>query len=36
MGLCDAVVSGGVDSLCAFTVAGFSALESVSACAATR
>jgi 3-oxoacyl-[acyl-carrier-protein] synthase-1 len=27
----DAVVSGGVDSLCAFTVAGFSALESVSA-----
>jgi len=31
MGLCDAVVCGGVDSLCAFTVAGFSALESVSA-----
>ena len=31
MGLCDAVVAGGVDSLCAFTVAGFSALESVSA-----
>lgn len=31
MGLCDAVVTGGVDSLCAFTVAGFSALESVSA-----
>lgn len=31
MGLCDAVVSGGVDTLCAFTVAGFSALESVSA-----
>lgn len=30
MGLCDAVVCGGVDSLCAFTVAGFSALESVS------
>ncbi|HEY0061242.1 MAG TPA: beta-ketoacyl-ACP synthase [Telluria sp.] len=30
MGLCDAVVTGGVDSLCAFTVAGFSALESVS------
>ncbi|MBI3285466.1 MAG: beta-ketoacyl-ACP synthase [Burkholderiales bacterium] len=31
MGLCDAVLSGGVDTLCAFTVAGFSALESVSA-----
>jgi len=31
MGLCDAVLCGGVDSLCAFTVAGFSALESVSA-----
>jgi 3-oxoacyl-[acyl-carrier-protein] synthase-1 len=30
-GLCDAVVAGGADSLCAFTVAGFSALESVSA-----
>jgi 3-oxoacyl-[acyl-carrier-protein] synthase-1 len=30
MGLCDAVVCGGVDSMCAFTVAGFSALESVS------
>ncbi|HEY5801662.1 MAG TPA: beta-ketoacyl-ACP synthase [Burkholderiaceae bacterium] len=30
MGLCDAVIAGGVDSLCAFTVAGFSALESVS------
>ncbi|MFC3107950.1 beta-ketoacyl-ACP synthase [Undibacterium arcticum] len=30
MGVCDAVVTGGVDSLCAFTVAGFSALESVS------
>lgn len=30
-GLCDAVVTGGVDTLCAFTVAGFSALESVSA-----
>lgn len=30
MGLCDAVVTGGVDSLCAFTVAGFTALESVS------
>ncbi len=31
MGLCDAVLTGGVDSLCAFTVAGFSALDSVSA-----
>ena len=31
MGLCDAVVAGGVDTLCGFTVAGFSALESVSA-----
>jgi 3-oxoacyl-[acyl-carrier-protein] synthase-1 len=31
MGLCDAVICGGVDSMCAFTVAGFSALESVSA-----
>jgi 3-oxoacyl-[acyl-carrier-protein] synthase-1 len=31
MGLCDAVLTGGVDSLCAFTVAGFAALESVSA-----
>ncbi|NGZ84063.1 beta-ketoacyl-ACP synthase [Duganella aceris] len=31
MGLCDAVISGGVDSLCTFTVAGFAALESVSA-----
>lgn len=30
MGLCDAVICGGVDTLCAFTVAGFSALESVS------
>jgi 3-oxoacyl-[acyl-carrier-protein] synthase-1 len=30
MGICDAVVCGGVDSLCAFTVAGFTALESVS------
>lgn len=30
MGLCDAVVAGGVDTLCGFTVAGFSALESVS------
>ncbi|GAC1320649.1 MAG: beta-ketoacyl-[acyl-carrier-protein] synthase family protein [Collimonas sp.] len=31
MGLCDAVLTGGVDSLCGFTVAGFAALESVSA-----
>ena len=31
MGLCDAVLTGGVDALCAFTVAGFGALESVSA-----
>jgi 3-oxoacyl-[acyl-carrier-protein] synthase-1 len=31
MDLVDAVVTGGVDTLCAFTVAGFSALESVSA-----
>ncbi|GLR15047.1 beta-ketoacyl-[acyl-carrier-protein] synthase II [Chitinimonas prasina] len=31
MGACDAVIVGGVDMLCAFTVAGFSALESVSA-----
>jgi len=31
MGACDAVVAGGVDTLCSFTVAGFSALESVSA-----
>jgi 3-oxoacyl-[acyl-carrier-protein] synthase-1 len=31
MGICDAALTGGVDSLCAFTVAGFSALESVSA-----
>ena len=30
MGLCDAVISGGADSLCSFTVAGFAALESVS------
>jgi 3-oxoacyl-[acyl-carrier-protein] synthase I len=30
MGACDAVLAGGVDSLCAFTVAGFAALESVS------
>ena len=31
MGACDAVLSGGVDTLCAFTIAGFAALESVSA-----
>jgi 3-oxoacyl-[acyl-carrier-protein] synthase-1 len=31
MGVCDAVVTGGVDTLCDFTVAGFAALESVSA-----
>ena len=31
MGLCDAVLAGGVDTLCGFTVAGFSALASVSA-----
>lgn len=30
MGLVDAVLTGGVDTLCRFTVAGFSALESVS------
>jgi 3-oxoacyl-[acyl-carrier-protein] synthase-1 len=30
MDLCDAVVTGGVDTLCSFTVAGFGALESVS------
>src|SRR5215510_6252923 len=30
MGVCDAVIAGGVDSLCAFTVAGFKALESIS------
>ena len=30
MGLCDAVISGGVDTLCDFTIAGFSALNSVS------
>lgn len=29
-GMVDAVVAGGVDALCSFTVAGFSALESVS------
>lgn len=30
MGLCDVVLTGGVDSLCTFTVAGFASLESVS------
>jgi 3-oxoacyl-[acyl-carrier-protein] synthase-1 len=30
MNLCDAVIAGGIDTLCAFTVAGFSALDSVS------
>jgi 3-oxoacyl-[acyl-carrier-protein] synthase I len=30
MGVCDAVLAGGVDSLCAFTVAGFKALQSIS------
>ncbi|MGZ3254738.1 MAG: beta-ketoacyl-ACP synthase [Burkholderiaceae bacterium] len=30
MGACDAVLVGGVDSLCAFTVAGFASLDSVS------
>ncbi|WP_432379716.1 beta-ketoacyl-ACP synthase [Duganella sp. P38] len=30
MGLCDAVITGGADSLCSFTVAGFASLESVS------
>ncbi|WP_371870049.1 beta-ketoacyl-ACP synthase [Oxalicibacterium solurbis] len=30
MGVCDAVLCGGVDSMCSFTIAGFSALESVS------
>ena len=30
MGLCEAVLTGGVDSLCSFTVAGFASLESVS------
>jgi 3-oxoacyl-[acyl-carrier-protein] synthase-1 len=30
MGACDAVLAGGVDTLCAFTIAGFAALESVS------
>jgi 3-oxoacyl-[acyl-carrier-protein] synthase-1 len=31
LGLVDVVLAGGVDSLCTFTIAGFSALESVSA-----
>jgi 3-oxoacyl-[acyl-carrier-protein] synthase-1 len=31
MGLCDAVIAGGADMLCRFTVAGFSALEAISA-----
>jgi 3-oxoacyl-[acyl-carrier-protein] synthase-1 len=35
LGVCDAVLTGGVDSLCRFTVAGFSALESVSAARCT-
>src|SRR5262245_36704601 len=30
MDVCDAVLAGGVDSLCAFTIAGFKALESIS------
>ena len=30
-GLCDAVLAGGVDTLCRFTIEGFSALEAVSA-----
>ncbi|HWZ48203.1 MAG TPA: beta-ketoacyl-ACP synthase [Herbaspirillum sp.] len=30
MGLCDAVITGGVDTLCGFTLAGFAALDSVS------
>ena len=30
-GICDAVIAGGADSLCRFTIAGFSALEAVSA-----
>lgn len=29
-GICDAVLAGGVDTLCRFTIAGFSSLESVS------
>ena len=30
MNTCDAVIAGGVDSLCRFTIAGFAALESIS------
>ncbi|MDK2124914.1 beta-ketoacyl-ACP synthase [Parachitinimonas caeni] len=30
-GVCDAVITGGMDALCAFTVSGFAALDSVSA-----
>jgi 3-oxoacyl-[acyl-carrier-protein] synthase-1 len=30
-GACDAILTGGVDTLCGFTVAGFAALQSVSA-----
>ena len=30
MNACDAVIAGGVDTLCRFTVAGFAALESIS------
>ena len=31
LGLCDAVIAGGVDTLCRLTIGGFSALESVAA-----
>jgi 3-oxoacyl-[acyl-carrier-protein] synthase-1 len=31
LGVCDAVLCGGVDTLCKFTVSGFSALDSISA-----
>ena len=31
LGVCDAVIAGGVDSLCGMTIQGFSALEAVSA-----
>lgn len=31
MNACDAAIAGGVDSLCRFTIAGFAALESISA-----
>jgi 3-oxoacyl-[acyl-carrier-protein] synthase-1 len=30
MGLCDAVITGGIDTLCGFTLAGFAALDSLS------